>query len=96
MTKFWMRADPSLREVDAIQWMKNGDHPAVDRIHGAGDMIDSLCGHPSHAHGFLKTPEGTVGVCPGDWIVTDARGKHWRYRKTEFSAVFSDNSALGA
>lgn len=88
MANYRLKPDPAALRVDAVQWFKVGDHPKVTEMHGAGDWIDGLCGHPSHAHGFLKSTEGTVGVCPGDWIVTKNNGELWRYRPSEFSELF--------
>src|SRR5258707_435562 len=79
---------PELYEVEASQWFKDGDHPAVKPIYGAGDRIDESCGHPSHEHGLLKTADGTLGVCPGHWIVTDSNGQHRRYGDIMFEKLF--------
>lgn len=83
-----MKPDPALFRVSATRWHKLGDHPAVTPIYGAGTRIDEACGHPSNEHGFLKTPDGTVGVCPGDWVVVDGGGRTWRYRDDHFRALF--------
>jgi hypothetical protein len=83
-----LKPDSASFNVDAVQWFKVGDHPNVTPMHGAGNMIDEACGHPSHAHGFLRTPEGTAGVCPGDWIVRKADGTLWRFRKDEFADYY--------
>ena len=81
-----LKSDPATLHVNAVRWFKNGDHQAVKPIYGAGKMIDSLCGHRSDEHGFL----GSLGVCPGDWIVTDARGAVRRYRPTEFVELYEE------
>lgn len=88
MRKYRLKPDIESFEVDAVQWMKHGDHPAVTPIYGVGDKIDELCGCPGPAHGFLKTPEGIVGVCPGDWVVRRSNGQHWRFRKNEFALYY--------
>lgn len=92
MGEYHLKPDPAAFRVDAVRWHKDGDHPDVRKIYGAGDMVDDLCGHPSHAHGFLKTPDGTVGVCPGDWIVRKANGELWRLRPAEFESAYQQKT----
>ncbi|MFM0735545.1 hypothetical protein PQQ52_34220 [Paraburkholderia sediminicola] len=45
--------------VDAVQWFKPGDHPAVEIQSG---------------HSSIATEEGWRKVVPGDWIVTNGDG----------------------
>lgn len=53
-----------VKPVEAVQWFKDGDHPAV--------FI--FCGRSSvwvNGNAYIKTPDGTYSVQPGDWIVED-------------------------
>lgn len=76
-------------EVEAIQWFKHGDHPAV--------IYDSLrVPHPAclickgigDDHGLIRTLEGWVIVCPGDWIVTGTKGEHWAVKPDIFVEIY--------
>lgn len=61
--------------VDAVQWFKHGDHPAINQILGVGDRVCESCGAPSNAHGLCKTLEGTMAVCVGSWVITGVKGE---------------------
>jgi hypothetical protein len=62
--------------VDATQWFKHGDHPAVHRT-----AYGEIPGHrpaivvpPDHKYGYVDTPMGRECVGSGDWIVTRQNG----------------------
>lgn len=74
--------------IEATQWFKNGDHPVVEEIHGAGDRICEACGHPSNAHGWCPTLEGQLGVCVGDWIITGIKGEFYPIKDEIFRATY--------
>jgi hypothetical protein len=70
-------------EIEAHQWLKNGDHPkdgdpATEgevvrryRNHGMdGDAI-CTCGHKFSDHGWIDQDNEGHCVCPGDWIVNN-------------------------
>ncbi len=71
-----------LQEVEASQWLKDGDHPAV-RSYGSphGDGLDRCqhCNNIFVEHGWIDIPSelNVVGggqlVCPGDWIIQMGR-----------------------
>lgn len=46
------------------------------------------CGLAMNAHGWIDTPVGGNIVCPGDWIVTSAEGKHYLYKPDIFEAMY--------
>lgn len=52
-------------EIEAVQWLKPGDHPAVQR-HGADDT-----GREMYS---MSTRSGRAIVRPGDWIITEPDG----------------------
>ena len=59
MPKFQRIPDPP-EYVDAVQWFKAGDHPAVE-VFMDGDRL----------RGRLTTPYGPAFIDPGDWVVTE-------------------------
>lgn len=75
MAKFQRKATV----VEAVQWFKGGDHPAVRSLYGVCTM-DQV--------GEINTPQGRVNVFSGDWIVTDAEGNLSAYRPAIFEAEF--------
>ena len=65
------------KEVVAVQWFKEGDHPdvAISKL----ALINYRCGncgnHFSESiHGQIYTNHGNANVCPGDHIVSDTNG----------------------
>lgn len=61
--------------VEASQWFKDGDHPAVGR-------------HPESVQGFIRTLEGIMLVTPGDWIITGVHGEHYPCKPDIFAATY--------
>jgi hypothetical protein len=61
--------------VEAVQWFKHGDHPAVL---AAGD-----------AAGYIDTPEGRLSVEPGDWIITGVAGENYPCKPDIFAKLYS-------
>jgi len=74
--------------IEATQWFKNGDHPVVEYVYGAGDGICESCEHPSNAHGWCPTLEGKHIVCVGDWIITGIKGEHYPCKPDIFEATY--------
>ncbi len=73
-------------EVEASQWFKIGDHPAV---------IPVPYDHPTNLHaikssdwGWCPTLEGGHLVEPGDWILTGVHGEHWPCKPDIFAATY--------
>lgn len=46
------------------------------------------CGNLMQRHGFLEGREGEQFVCPGDYIVTDRNGLHYRLSRGEFESQY--------
>jgi len=61
--------------IEATQWFKNGDHPAV--------YIGYLSGRPR-----VDTLEGPMFVTPGDWIITGIKGEHYPCKPDIFEATY--------
>jgi hypothetical protein len=61
--------------VEAVQWFKHGDHPAVT---ADGD-----------ATGYVDTPEGRLRVEPGDWIITGVAGENYPCKPDVFERLYT-------
>ena len=60
--------------VEAVQWFKHGDHPAVEQrlLRFIKPIYQTPCKHDGLGpgeHGEIETLEGRHIVCPGDWII---------------------------
>ena len=62
--------------IEATQWFKNGDHPAVMQPYGA------------EPDGAIETLEGVMRVSPGDWIITGVAGEHYPCKPDIFAATY--------
>lgn len=62
--------------VEAVQWFKHGDHPAV--------VAESV----SDAIGHIDTPEGRLSVNPGDWIITGVAGESYPCKPEIFDQLY--------
>lgn len=61
--------------IEAVQWFKDGDHPAVRKgRYSNRDLIDTL--------------EGEMQVNPGDWIITGVKGEHYPCKPDIFEATY--------
>lgn len=63
--------------IEAVQWFKHGDHPAVHADSGK----DSA--------GYIETPEGRLRVEPGDWIITGVAGENYPCKPDIFEQLYS-------
>ena len=62
--------------VEAVQWFKHGDHPAV--LAESGD----------DAFGYIDTPEGRLTVQPGDWVITGVAGENYPCKPDIFDKLY--------
>jgi len=62
--------------IDATQWFKMGDHPAVE---------ESLA---NAQFGWIDTLEGGHIVSSGDWIITGVKGEHYPCKPDIFEATY--------
>ena len=65
--------------IEATQWFKDGDHPAV-RI--------SRFAQETKRVGVIDTLEGEHVVTPGDWIITGVNGEHYPCKPDIFEATY--------
>jgi hypothetical protein len=63
--------------VEAVQWFKHGDHPAV------------LTESAADGFGYIDTPEGRLRVEPGDWIITGIAGENYPCKPDIFEQLYT-------
>jgi hypothetical protein len=63
--------------VDAVQWFRHGDHPAVAAESERDD------------HGYIDTPEGRLRVDPGDWVITGIAGENYPCKPEIFKQLYT-------
>lgn len=61
--------------IEATQWFKMGDHPAVKPANRGEDAI-------------IHTLEGPLFVTPGDWIITGVNGEHYPCKPDIFEKTY--------
>ena len=62
--------------VEAAQWFRHGDHPAVLMDAGGGPT------------GYVDTPEGRLRVEEGDWIITGIAGENYPCKPQIFEQLY--------
>ena len=81
--------------VDAEQWFKYGDNPAVLQP-GIGDSRVPLRYFDEEGHaipllepnGWIGTLEGGHCVTPGDWIITGVKGEKYPCKPDIFTLTY--------
>ncbi len=89
--------------IEASQWFKHGEHPAVRETSYA--EIAKLLGtsgcskEPPYwswqAMGVIDTPEGAHAVIPGDWIIKGVKGEFYPCKNDIFLATYEKVEANG-
>ena len=69
--------------IEATQWFKMGDHPAVG---GYPNWLTYT--HDKSRLGWVETLEGGHIVTPGDWIITGVQGEHYPCKPDIFEATY--------
>jgi len=64
--------------VEATQWFKEGDHPAVIHRHFGAEKETP----------HVRTLEGRMVVTPGDWIITGVKGEHYPCKPEIFALTY--------
>jgi hypothetical protein len=67
--------------IEATQWFKMGDHPAVE----CRTVNSNLC---VGMFFYIKTLEGEHIVTPGDWIITGVKGEHYPCKPDIFEMTY--------
>jgi hypothetical protein len=76
--------------IEAVQWLKDGDHPMV-RIPtdiANANWSEQLQGLPLGSLGLIDTLEGAMYVNPGDWIITGVKGEHYPCKPDIFEMTY--------
>jgi hypothetical protein len=63
--------------IEATQWFKMGDHPAVLASLGNAGWYP-----------YIDTLEGPHLVTAGDWIITGVKGEHYPCKPDIFEATY--------
>lgn len=80
-------------EVEAVKWLKHGDHPEVKRLpflrHLAIGLSLGLQGqtHPD-LMGWINTLEGGHEVTPGDYIIKGVAGEYYPCKPDIFEETY--------
>lgn len=86
-----MRARKKPIEVEATRWIEQGDHPAVSPWGSTlvpGGFECDECPRLLEEHGLVKSLEGTMRVCPGDWVITGVSGEHYAIKPETFERSY--------
>lgn len=74
--------------IEATQWFKMGDHPAVvERTGHEQKPISPGITYVTKTP-YVKTLEGSHIVCPGDWIITGVKGEHYPCKPDIFEQTY--------
>jgi hypothetical protein len=87
-----MKFRKKIEFVEATQWFKEGDHPAVmgsrpDKLCGCTILFGTASGQP-HLHYSTFPLEKPAYIEPGDWIVTESTGKIYSVKPDVFEELF--------
>lgn len=82
--------------IEATQWFKHGDHPAVRPMAGTDDMYFTGMGGAVLKLEVERSAYGVIGtlespnhlVTPGDWIITGVQGEHYPCKPDIFAATY--------
>lgn len=67
--------------VEAVQWFKPGDHPAVTTTAPERGSLEP--------RGVVQTAGGKAIVYPGDWVITEPDGRgHYPCKPDIFDATY--------
>lgn len=78
--------------IEAVQWFKDGDHPAVKQssafYHEIGPFSPGIINKSERKYRYIKTLEGNITVTPGDWIITGVNGEHYPCKPDIFEKTY--------
>lgn len=76
--------------IEATQWFKLGDHPAVESLPPGTAVIkeEGRRDFEPWERGWVKTLEGGHEVCPGDWIITGVKGENYPCKPDIFEMTY--------
>ena len=77
--------------IEATQWFKMGDHPAVKKPTTSLHLYwERRQGLPEGSLGEIQTLEGMMHVTPGDWIITSVEGEHYPCKPDIFEMTYEE------
>ena len=63
------------KRIEAIQWLKDGDHSdVVPYEFTGGDRLCDICHIALSKHGYMSLNVINYIVCPGSWLVVSFNG----------------------
>lgn len=71
---------PELSEGQVVRYFRSLNIP--------GGRFCSLCGNTMERHGILDGLNGEETICPGDYIVSDRKGRYYRLSAAEFESQY--------
>lgn len=71
--------------IEATQWFKDGDHPAVKK-RMLGDVVTNAWNESET--GCISVLESGYIVRPGDWIITGLLGEHYPCKPDIFEMTY--------
>ena len=76
--------------IEAKQWFKHGDHPAVHPfpLGWSGAKAEGYPDYHPDNLGIIETLEGHHQVSPGDWIITGVKGEHYPCKPDIFEMTY--------
>lgn len=78
--------------VSAGRWWKMGDVPNAQIREldpdGVCKNICKVCGNSISMHGYCKTLEGWLIVCPGDYIIQGVKGEYYPCKPDIFAETY--------
>lgn len=79
-------------EVEAVQWQGPG---SVDGIKAGLPHVNpryrcKSCGGVTESHGVIRTLEGVMDACYGDWIITGIQGERYPCKPEIFDATYEE------
>jgi len=72
--------------IEATQWHKHGDHPAVFQVPSNHPAWG--CEEQAARCGWIQTLEGGHFVLPGDWIITGVKGEFYPCKPDIFAETY--------
>ena len=82
--------------VEAVQWFKPGDHPAVGTATDTGMItlepapgVDPEDVTLTGFTGYIDMPEGRLKVEAGDWIITGVAGENYPCKPDTFVQLYT-------
>jgi len=77
--------------VEAVQWFKWGDNTIDDILHAPENRSPcNNCEAPWYSHADIDTLEGTMRVCPGDWIIKGVKGEYYPCKPDIFETTYEE------